>query len=211
VVVPSTSTSGGNAQPIDFLVTDVTGGDPTPYAAQVLALLQKVPGATSVNSTGTQLARRFRFSSIATKRKHWAWISVRPRSRRRRLRRERRNPVRDDRWFGAGAGHLSGLVSNQPRRLEVGCRTLVERRHRLSERHRSIRIDSDVAADYPHRSQQRHPRRRKLRPELIAFGGRKWIAQAPAVAPLAPNIVVRPAPLGQQDFMHQTLVGMGSR
>jgi HAE1 family hydrophobic/amphiphilic exporter-1 len=26
---------------------------------------------------------------------------------------------------------------------------------------------------------------------------------------LPPNIVVRPAPLGQQDFMHQTLVGMG--
>ena len=54
--MPSTSTSGGNAQPIDFLVTDVTGGDPTPYAQQVVALLQKVPGATSVNSTGTQLA-----------------------------------------------------------------------------------------------------------------------------------------------------------
>jgi HAE1 family hydrophobic/amphiphilic exporter-1 len=26
---------------------------------------------------------------------------------------------------------------------------------------------------------------------------------------LPPNIIVRPAPLGQQDFMHQTLVGMG--
>ena len=26
---------------------------------------------------------------------------------------------------------------------------------------------------------------------------------------LPPNIFVRPAPLGQQDFMHQTLVGMG--
>ncbi len=26
---------------------------------------------------------------------------------------------------------------------------------------------------------------------------------------LPPNVVVRPAPLGQQDFMHQTLVGMG--
>ena len=54
--MPSTSTQGGNAQPIDLLVTDVTGGDPTSYAAQVVGLLQKVPGATSVNSTGTQLA-----------------------------------------------------------------------------------------------------------------------------------------------------------
>ncbi len=56
VVVPSTSTSGGNAQPVDFLVTDVTGGDPTPYAQKLYQLLQTVPGATSVNSTGTQLA-----------------------------------------------------------------------------------------------------------------------------------------------------------
>ena len=28
---------------------------------------------------------------------------------------------------------------------------------------------------------------------------------------LPPNIVVRPAPLGQQDFMRQTLNGLGSR
>jgi HAE1 family hydrophobic/amphiphilic exporter-1 len=56
VVVPATSTQGGNAQPIDLLVTDLTGGDPTPYARQVEQLLRRIPGATSVNSTGTQLA-----------------------------------------------------------------------------------------------------------------------------------------------------------
>ena len=44
VVVPSTSTSGGNAQPIDFLVTDVTGGDPTPYAQKVVSLAAKSAG-----------------------------------------------------------------------------------------------------------------------------------------------------------------------
>ncbi len=44
VVVPLTSTSGGNAQPIDFLVTDVTGGDPTPYAQKVVSLAAKSPG-----------------------------------------------------------------------------------------------------------------------------------------------------------------------
>ena len=56
VVVPSTGTTGGNKQPIDFLVSDVTGGDPTPAAAKLLALLRTIPGATSVNSTGTLLA-----------------------------------------------------------------------------------------------------------------------------------------------------------
>jgi HAE1 family hydrophobic/amphiphilic exporter-1 len=56
VVVPSTGTTGGNKQPIDLLVADVTGGDPTAAAEKVLALLLKTPGATNVNSTGTLLA-----------------------------------------------------------------------------------------------------------------------------------------------------------
>ena len=55
VVVPSTGTGGGNAQPVDFLVTDVTGGDPTPYAQKVLDALRSVKGATSVNSSGAAL------------------------------------------------------------------------------------------------------------------------------------------------------------
>ncbi|MBD5635218.1 MAG: efflux RND transporter permease subunit, partial [Candidatus Eremiobacteraeota bacterium] len=56
VVVPSTGTTGGNKQPIDFLVSDLSGGDPTPWAQKALDLLRKTPGATSVNSTGTSLA-----------------------------------------------------------------------------------------------------------------------------------------------------------
>ncbi len=36
--------------------------------------------------------------------------------------RERCDPVRDDRRFGAGAGHLSGIVSNESGRFEIGCR-----------------------------------------------------------------------------------------
>ena len=53
--MPSTGTGGGNAQPVDFLVTDVTGGDPTPYAQKVLDALKSVKGATSVNSSGAAL------------------------------------------------------------------------------------------------------------------------------------------------------------
>ena len=56
VVVPSTGTTGGNKQPIDFLVSDVSGGDPTRAAQRLVALLASVPGATSVNGSGTSLA-----------------------------------------------------------------------------------------------------------------------------------------------------------
>jgi HAE1 family hydrophobic/amphiphilic exporter-1 len=56
VVVPSTGQTAGNKQPIDWLVTDVSGGDPTEAAQDVLAALKSTPGATSVNSTGTSLA-----------------------------------------------------------------------------------------------------------------------------------------------------------
>ena len=41
VVVPATGTGGGNAQPLDVLVTDITGGDPTPYAQKVTRSAQK--------------------------------------------------------------------------------------------------------------------------------------------------------------------------
>ena len=56
VVVPSTGQTGGNKQPIDFIVSDITGGDPTAWAQKVLGLLKSIPGATSVNSSGTTLA-----------------------------------------------------------------------------------------------------------------------------------------------------------
>jgi HAE1 family hydrophobic/amphiphilic exporter-1 len=56
VVTPATGQAGGNVQPIDELVTDVTGGDPSTAAQQVLHVLQTTPGATNVNSSGAQPA-----------------------------------------------------------------------------------------------------------------------------------------------------------
>lgn len=55
-VVPATSTSGGNQQPIDEIVSDVTGGDPTAQALRVYQLLAHTPGAANVNSTASALA-----------------------------------------------------------------------------------------------------------------------------------------------------------
>ncbi|MDB5039463.1 MAG: acriflavin resistance protein [Candidatus Eremiobacteraeota bacterium] len=55
VVIPATGTGGGNAQPIDELVTDIRGGDPTPYAEQVYQLLVRSKGAANVYSAASQL------------------------------------------------------------------------------------------------------------------------------------------------------------
>ena len=77
VVVPATSTSGGNAQPIDLLVTDLTGGDPTPYAQKVAELAQKRPGRDQRQQhRHAARAARSRFSSTATRRRRSASISA---------------------------------------------------------------------------------------------------------------------------------------
>jgi HAE1 family hydrophobic/amphiphilic exporter-1 len=55
VVIPATGTGGGNAQPIDELVTDVSGGDPTTIADKVYALLQHTPGSANVYTAAAQL------------------------------------------------------------------------------------------------------------------------------------------------------------
>jgi HAE1 family hydrophobic/amphiphilic exporter-1 len=55
VAVPATDISGNNSQPIDEVVTD-TNGQPEQYAAQVVAVLKKTPGAIDVTSSASALA-----------------------------------------------------------------------------------------------------------------------------------------------------------
>jgi len=54
-VIPATSTGGGNAQPIDYIVTSLRG-DPTQYAAQVAQILRNTKGTTNVTSSALNLA-----------------------------------------------------------------------------------------------------------------------------------------------------------
>ena len=56
VVVPSTGSTGGNSQPIDELVSDTLGGDPTAWAQKVTQALRQTPGATNVNSSASALS-----------------------------------------------------------------------------------------------------------------------------------------------------------
>ncbi len=55
VVIPATGTGGGNAQPIDYLVTNVRG-DPTQYAQKVYQVLKDTRGTANVNSSALDLA-----------------------------------------------------------------------------------------------------------------------------------------------------------
>jgi len=56
LVIPATGQGGGNAQPLDVLVTDVTGGDPLPYAQKVYDAMLHTPGAVNVNSSAVSLS-----------------------------------------------------------------------------------------------------------------------------------------------------------
>jgi hydrophobic/amphiphilic exporter-1 (mainly G- bacteria), HAE1 family len=55
VAIPATGTGGGNAQPIDYLVTD-TNDNPDKYADQVAAVLRETPGTLNVNTSAEQVA-----------------------------------------------------------------------------------------------------------------------------------------------------------
>ena len=61
VVIPVTTTLGGNAQPLDYLVTD-TAGDPSQDARRVYELLRETPGAVNVYSSAATLAPQLNVS-----------------------------------------------------------------------------------------------------------------------------------------------------
>ena len=210
VVVPSTSTSGGNAQPIDFIVTDVTGGDPTRYAEQVFNLLQKVPGATSVNSTGTQLAPEI---SIQFDRNKAQALGV--------------DVGQASQAVGAAFGGnvatqfetTSGLEQVQviyPQSYQTSIDALKNIAVRSSTGGLVYlgdiaRFESTPTAPLVTRTDRNnviHVGANYTANSSLSTVENGLLKRLPSLH-LPPNIVVRPAPLGQQDFMHQTLVGMG--
>jgi HAE1 family hydrophobic/amphiphilic exporter-1 len=210
VVVPSTSTSGGNAQPIDFLVTDVTGGDPTPYAQQVVSLLQKVPGAVSVNSTGTQLAPEI---SIQFDRNKAQALGV--------------NLIDAANAAGAAFGGNVATQFETTAGLEqvqviypTSSLTSLDALKSVAIRSSSggivylsdiARFESTPTSPLITRTDRNnviHVNANYAPSSSLSAVEAGLIKRLPSLH-LPPNIVVRPAPLGQQDFMHQTLVGMG--
>jgi len=211
VVVPSTGTTGGNKQPIDFLVSDLTGGDPTDAAQKVLATLRTIPGATSVNSTGTSLAPQV---SVEFDRTKMQALDI--------------GLAGAAQAAGAAFGGDVATQFETPQGLEQ-----VQVIYPLKDQHEldslkvlPLRADNGSIVhlgDFAtFRSTPTSP--------LITRTDRNTVIHVDAnVLPgaslsnvenafqrkladlnLPPNIAVKPAPLGQQDFMGQTLRGLGS-
>ncbi len=210
VAVPSTSTTGGNAQPIDFLVTDVTGGDPTPYAQKVTDLLRQVKGATSISSTGTQLGPEISVEfdrnkaqalgvdlgqaaqaagaafggNVATQFETTAGLEqvqvIYPQSYQTSIDKLESVTVRSSNGGIVYLGDIARFVSTPTAPLIT-----------RTDRNNVIHVDANY-----------------LPGSSLSAVENALLKRLPSLH-LPPTIVVRPAPLGQQDFMHQTLIGMG--
>jgi HAE1 family hydrophobic/amphiphilic exporter-1 len=209
VVVPATGTRGGNAQPVDLLVTDRTGGDPTPYAQKVVALLRSVKGATSVNSSGTELGPEISVQfdrakaqalgvdlgqaaqavgaafggNVATQFETTAGLEqvqvIYPESYQTSIDVLKNVAVRSSSGAIVYLGDVARFVSTPTSPLIT-----------RTDRNNVIHINANYGGS------------------SLSAVENGFFKQLPSLH-LPPNIVVRPAPLGQQDFMHQTLVGMG--
>lgn len=209
-VIPATGTQAGNAQPIDFLVTDLTGGDPTQYAQKVLDLLAKVPGATSVNSSGTQRAPEISIQfdrekaqalgvnlgdaataagaafggNVATQFETAQGLEqvqvIYPLSYQTGLEELKAIPLRSSNGSTVYLGDIATFVSTPTPPLMT-----------RTDRDTVIHVEANYAPS-----------------SSLSAVENGLLKRLPSLH-LPPNIYVRPAPLGQQDFMHQALLGMG--
>ncbi|MBV8581264.1 MAG: efflux RND transporter permease subunit [Candidatus Eremiobacteraeota bacterium] len=210
VVIPATGTGGGNAQPIDELVTDVQGGDPTKYADQVYSLLQATPGSANVYSaasalepqvelmfdrakaralnvsigTATTAARAAFGGAIATQFETVDGLEqvqvIYPLQNQTSLAEFATIPVRAANGNIVHLGDFSSMTWSP-------VPPLVSR----VDRNTVVDVSANVAPGY------------SLSNVQAAFQKRLDTLKLPR------NIVVRPRPLGQQDLMGQTLQGLG--
>jgi HAE1 family hydrophobic/amphiphilic exporter-1 len=211
LVIPSTGQTGGNSQPLDELVTDVTGGDPTPYAQKVYAAMLHTPGAVNVNSSAASLSpqvelifQRAKMRALdvslgtATTAAQAAFggaiatqfespnglIQVQviyPRDQRNDLSSIAEIPVR------SGNGDLVHLGDFSAFRWSP-TPPLITRVNRNTV--------IDISANFA--------------PGTSLSNVQNAFVQRVAALHLPKNIQVRPRPLGSQDLMNQTLLGLGS-
>jgi HAE1 family hydrophobic/amphiphilic exporter-1 len=211
IVVPATGTGGGNAQPLDELVTDIAGGDPTKYAYEVEKVLVATRGARNVISSSQALepqmdvifdrakaqalnvsigtaatAARAAFGgAIATQFETTDGLEqvqiIYPAQLQTSLAELANVPIRSNTNQIVHLGDFSHFVSDP-------VSPLITRVDRNTVIHLSANITPDAS--------------------LSGVQGRFLAAVKKLHLP--PNIVVRPRPLGQQDFMQQTLIGLGT-
>jgi HAE1 family hydrophobic/amphiphilic exporter-1 len=209
-VVPATATTGGNIQPIDELVTDITGSDPTAASQKVYQALLSTPGATSVNSSGSQTAPNLEVEFSRTKAASldvsigdaaaaagaafggdvvtnfvtpngFQYVQViYPTSFQHRLPNLGEIPIRA---LNGSIVHMSDFATFKYEPFPP----LVTRTNRLNVVH----VDANIA------------------PGTSLGNVQAALMQKVAALHLPSNIVVRPMPLGQQDLMNQTLADLG--
>ena len=210
VIVPSTGTTGGNKQPIDFLVSDLTGGDPTATAQQLVTILAGIKGATSVNGTGTLLAPEISIEfdrqkaqalnvdigsaaeaagaafggDVATQFETPQGLEqvqvIYPLDDQHELDALKAIPISN---VNGGIVHLGDFATFQ----STPTAPLLTR----TDRNTVIHVDANIGPGY------------SLSQVQNAFVAAIRKHHFPA------NVSIRPAPLGQQDFMAQTLAGLG--
>ncbi len=211
VVVPSTGQSAGNAQPIDYIVTDLTGGDPTELATRVEAVLRDTPGAIGVNSSGTALAPQV---SIVFDRAKAQALNVDIGSA----------------AIAAGAAFGGDVVTQfeTPQGLEyvqviyplqdqndltaLGNIPIRSRSGQIVHLSDIAKIASTPTAPLITRTDRNTVIHvdANVAPGASLSNVQKAFEQRLKAMHLPPGANVRPAPLGQQDFMAQTLSGLGS-
>jgi hydrophobic/amphiphilic exporter-1 (mainly G- bacteria), HAE1 family len=210
VVIPATGTGGGNAQPIDELVTDVQGGDPTKYADQVYDLLRNTPGTANVYSavsslqpqveltfdrekaraldvslgTATTAARAAFGGAIATQFETADGLEqvqvIYPRENQTSLAEVANIPIRAANGNIVHLGDFSAMQWSPAPPLIT-------------------RVDRNTVVDIS----------ANVAPGSTLSNVQKAFQQRLKSLTLPENIVVRPRPLGQQDLMGQTLAGLG--
>jgi hydrophobic/amphiphilic exporter-1 (mainly G- bacteria), HAE1 family len=211
IVVPATGIAGGNAQPLDELVTDVAGGDPTGYANKIETVLENTPGARNVISSSQDLEPQM--DVIFDRAKAQALnVSIGTAATAARAA-----------FGGAIATQFEtpdGLEQVQviyPAQLQnnleelgnVPVRSATGQIVRLSD---FSHFQSDPVSPLITRVDRNTVIHlsANITPDASLSNVQNEFLRRVAALNLPKNIVVRPRPLGQQDFMAQTLVGLGT-
>ena len=211
VVVPATGTGGGNAQPLDELLSDVSGGDPTPFNARVFQTLAQTPGVVNAISSSSALepqmeimfdrakaqalnvsigtaanAARAAFGgTIATQFETPDGLEqvqvIYPAQLQTSFAEVASIPIRSNTGAIVHLGDFAYFV-NEP------VSPLITR----VDRNTVIHISANIA------------------PGASLSGVQSAFLQRVKNLHLPTNIQVRPRPLGQQDFLQQTLIGLGT-
>jgi HAE1 family hydrophobic/amphiphilic exporter-1 len=215
IVVPATGTGGGNAQPLDELLTDVAGGDPQQYNGVVFKALSSIPGAVNVLDSASALEPQLEIQFDRAKAQALN-VSIATASNAASAAFGGTQVTQFETSDGLEQVEViypAAVQTNLAEIMNIPIRSTTGNIVRLGDfayfqsapvsplitrvdRNTVIHISANIAPGS------------SLSTVQNAFMNR--IAEMHKDGTLPPNIQVRPRPLGQQDFMQQTLVGLGT-